>query len=85
MPNQLWVNDGKGKFTDEAKKRGVIGTDDGGAHPVQGATPSYQYSGHTIGSCFGDLNNDGHIDLVVVNFAHGPAFQDRTWSRLGRL
>jgi hypothetical protein len=78
MPNHLWVNDGKGKFTEEAKERGVIGTDDGGAHPVQGATPSYQYSGHTIGSCFGDLNNDGHIDLVVVNFAHGPAFQDRT-------
>ena len=78
MPNQLWVNDGKGNFADEAKKRGVIGTDDGGAHPVQGATPAYQYSGHTIGSCFGDLNNDGHIDLVVVNFAHGPAFQDRT-------
>ena len=78
MPNQLWVNDGKGHFTEQAKQRGAIGTDDGGAHPQQGATPSYQYSGHTIGSCFGDLNNDGHIDLVVVNFAHGPAFQDRT-------
>ena len=78
MPNQLWVNDGQGNFSDEAKLRGVIGTDDGGQHPVAGATPAYQYSGHTIGSCFGDLNNDGHIDLVVVNFAHGPAFQDRT-------
>ena len=78
MPNQLWVNDGQGNFSEQAKARGVIGTDDGGAHPAQGETPSYQYSGHTIGSCFGDLNNDGHIDLVVVNFAHGPAFQDRT-------
>lgn len=78
MPNQLWVNDGHGKFTDEAKKRGVIGTDDGGLEPASGGTPAYQYSGHTIGACFGDLNNDGHIDLVVVNFAHGPAFQDRT-------
>ena len=78
MPNQLWVNDGQGNFTDEAKIRGAIGTDDGGNHPASGATPAYQYSGHTIGSCFGDVNNDGHIDLIVLNFAHGPAYQDRT-------
>jgi hypothetical protein len=78
MPNQLWVNDGKGNFSDEAKKRGVLGTDDGATESASGATPPYRYSGHTIGSCFGDLNNDSHIDLVVVNFAHGPAYQDRT-------
>ena len=78
MPNQLWINDGQGNFTDEAKQRGVIGTDDGDTHPPSGATPAYRYSGHTIGSCFGDVNNDGHIDLIVVNFAHGPAYQDRT-------
>ena len=78
MPNQLWINDGQGNFTDEAKQRGVIGTDDGDTPPPAGATPAYRYSGHTIGSCFGDVNNDGHIDLIVVNFAHGPAYQDRT-------
>ena len=27
-------------------------------------------SGHTIGSAWGDLDNDGHIDLFVGNFAH---------------
>jgi len=26
--------------------------------------------GHTIGSAWGDLDNDGHIDLIVGNFAH---------------
>ena len=27
-------------------------------------------AGHSIGSCWGDMDNDGHIDLFVVNFAH---------------
>ncbi len=78
MPNHLWVNDGAGNFSEEGKQRGVVGTDDGAVEPAGGATPQYRYSGHTIGSCFGDVNNDSHIDLVVVNFAHGPAYQDRT-------
>ena len=78
MPNHLWVNDGKGGFSEEGKKRGVLGTDDGSDEPASGATPQYRYSGHTIGSCFGDVNNDSHIDLVVINFAHAPAYQDRT-------
>ncbi len=78
MPNQLWVNDGTGKFTDEAKARGVLGTDDEAHIPAGTDTPLYNASGHTIGSCFGDVNNDGHIDLIVVNFAHPPALQDRT-------
>lgn len=78
MPNHLWVNDGKGNFTEEAKERGVRGTDDEVTIGASDDTPEYLTSGHTIGSCFGDLNNDGHIDLVVVNFAHGPEFQDRT-------
>ena len=78
MPNQLWVNDGQGNFSEQAEQRGVMGTNDGGQESASGETPAYQYSGHTIGSCFGDVNNDGHIDLIAVNFAHPPAFQDRT-------
>ncbi len=78
MPNQLWVNDGQGNFSEQAEQRGVMGTHDGGLESASGETPAYQYSGHTIGSCIGDVNNDGHLDLIAVNFAHPPAFQDRT-------
>lgn len=63
--NILWQNDGKGTFTDVAAGTKTDG--DGGL----GAW------GHTIGSCFGDLDSDGHIDLFVGNFSHPPAYQDR--------
>ena len=33
--------------------------------------------GHTIGSAWGDFDNDGHFDLFVGNFSHPPAYQDR--------
>jgi hypothetical protein len=65
--NQLWTNNGSGGFSNTAPSRGVEGTDDG-------FTWSY---GHTIGSAFGDLDSDGHIDLFVGNFSHPDAFQDR--------
>ena len=64
-PNFLLQNDGQGKLTDVAAKAGVAG--DGGL----GAW------GHTIGSTWGDLDNDGHIDLFAGNFSHRPAYQDR--------
>ncbi len=65
--NQLWRNDGKGVFTNAGQSHGVAGTDDGW---------SYSY-GHTIGSAWGDLDCDGHLDLFVGNFSHPPAWQDR--------
>ena len=65
VPNTLWNNDGKGKFTQVEKTARVDG--DGGL----GAW------GHTIGSSWGDLDNDGHLDLFVGNFSHPPAYQDR--------
>ncbi|MDG2214303.1 MAG: CRTAC1 family protein [Verrucomicrobiota bacterium] len=65
FPNRLWSNDGGGKFTEIANLSGTAG--DGGL----GAW------GHTIGSAWGDLDNDGYLDLFVGNFSHPPAYQDR--------
>jgi hypothetical protein len=47
---------------------GVEGDDDGWL-------TSY---GHTIGSAWGDFDNDGYLDLFVGNFAHEDAWQDRS-------
>ncbi len=65
QPNLLWQNDGKGNLADVATPFGTAG--DGGL----GAW------GHTIGSSWGDFDNDGHLDLFVGNFSHPPAYQDR--------
>jgi len=67
VANLLWQNDGKGNFADVAAAFGTAG--DGGL----GAW------GHTIGSAWGDLDDDGHIDLFVGNFSHPPAYQDRPY------
>ncbi len=58
QPNLLWLNDGKAAFTESAKKYGVIATSAGFG------------GGHSIGSAWGDFNNDGLIDLFAGNFAH---------------
>jgi enediyne biosynthesis protein E4 len=65
QPNNLWRNDGKGHLTDVGAELHVDGDGDLGAW------------GHTIGSCWGDLDNDGWLDLFVGNFSHPPAYQDR--------
>jgi len=65
FPNLLWLNDGTGTFRNVAEARGVAGDGDLGAW------------GHTIGSAWGDLDADGHLDLFVGNFSHPPAYQDR--------
>ncbi len=58
-PNHLWRNDGKGQFSDAAKTLGIAGD------------PSHKNGhGHTIGSAWGDLDNDGFFDLFVGNFNH---------------
>lgn len=64
--NNLWLNDGSGNFTDVATARGVAG---------EGTL--YNDRGHTIGSCWGDFNNNGLFDLFLANFAHPDAAQDR--------
>lgn len=68
-PNYLWLNDGSGAFSDVAQTYGVAGVDEGGVGV-------YAW-GHTIGSCWGDFDNDGHFDLFTGNFSHSPGYQDR--------
>jgi len=65
FPNLLWRNDGKGIFEEVAELYGVAGDGDLGAW------------GHTIGSAWGDFDNDGHFDLFVGNFSHPAEYQDR--------
>ena len=60
--NRLWLNNGSGSFTDVAADYGVAG-----------AAPFWGYA-HTIGSAWGDLDNDGHFDLFVGNFAHPAGY-----------
>jgi enediyne biosynthesis protein E4 len=67
QPNLLLQNNGKGVLADVSTPFGTAG--DGGL----GAW------GHTIGSSFGDFDNDGHLDLFVGNFSHPPAYQDRSY------
>lgn len=64
--NNLLLNDGDANFTDVATARGVAGD-------YSGSSASY---GHTIGSAWGDLDNDGHLDLFVGNFSHPWPGQD---------
>jgi hypothetical protein len=62
LPNQLQVNDGSGSFSEQA-----------GSYGVQGGVANGHW-GHTIGSAWGDINNDGEIDLFVGNFAHDAGY-----------
>ncbi len=57
-PNLLWNNNGDGTFTNVAEEKGVEGYETEGAY------------GHTIGSEWGDYDNDGDLDLFVSNLAH---------------
>jgi hypothetical protein len=65
--NLLWLNDETGRFENAAKEFGVDGDYNGN---------QWSY-GHTIGSAWGDMDEDGYIDLFVGNFSHPPANQDR--------
>lgn len=72
QPNQLWANDGKGNLTDIAAQANALGTSDG------------FNGGHSIGSAWGDFNQDGLFDLFVGNFAHVDNRGDQPKSRFLR-
>ena len=56
--NFLWRNEGDGTFTNVAPALGVSGRETDG------------WWGHTIGSEWGDYDNDGDLDLASANLAH---------------
>jgi len=60
-PNLLFHNRGYGLFENRSVEAGVVGV------PISGAY------GHTIGSQWADLDNDGDWDLFTANLAH-PRF-----------
>lgn len=63
--NRFYENDGDGSVTERGHMAGLTG------EPVQvGLSINY---GHTIGSAWGDLNNDGFFDMIHANLAH-PLF-----------
>jgi len=69
MPNYLYSND-HGTMNEVAADRGVEGH--ASDHPVTREGPYY---GHSVGSCWGDLDNDGDLDLWVTNLAHKDAWR----------
>ena len=61
--NFLWQNDGTGHFENTALELGIAGDE------VEG------WWGHTIGSEWADIDNDGDFDLITCNLAH-PRYID---------
>jgi hypothetical protein len=75
QPNFLYRNDGGPDLKEVAVEYGAAGIPDAEITYTGGI--KYKICGHSIGSAFGDLDNDGHIDLFLGNFSHPPEDQDR--------
>lgn len=67
-PNLLWENQGDGTFKNVAEEKGVDGVRRYSYYDE--ITQNEPYYGHTIGSSWGDINNDGNLDLFVANLVH---------------
>ena len=75
-PNYLYVNDRDGTFTEMGKQLDCAGVYDPDRYEDANAASYYgqrwwgpQY-GHTIGSAWGDFDNDGNFDLWTTNLVH---------------
>jgi hypothetical protein len=75
-PNFLWFFDAKTVLKDRAMELGAAGKP--GPKVTYGNGTVIPCCGHTIGSCVADFDNDTHLDILVANFSHPPAFQNRT-------
>jgi hypothetical protein len=63
-PNRLYRNNGDGTFTDVAQAAGV-------------ADPHWKIPKWSMGAAFGDIDNDGYLDLYVTNFVNFSYQPDR--------
>jgi tetratricopeptide (TPR) repeat protein len=68
--NFLWVNNGDSTFANRAGELGVSGDEVNG------------WYGHTIGSTWGDFDNDGDLDLFTADLAHPRYIEFSNRSRL---
>lgn len=68
--NFLWENSGRGRFANRAAELGVSGDEVNG------------WYGHTIGSAWGDFDNDGDLDLFTADLAHPRYIEFSNRSRL---
>ncbi|MBI2804355.1 MAG: CRTAC1 family protein [Planctomycetes bacterium] len=75
-PNFLWFFDKKNILRDRAVELGAAGKLGPNVRYGNGAV--VRCCGHTIGSCIADFDNDTHLDILVANFSHPPAYQNRT-------
>ena len=63
-PNKLYRNNGDGTFTEVGEKAGV-------------ADPKWKFPKWSMGAAFGDIDNDGYLDLYVCNFTDFNYQEDR--------
>ncbi len=62
-PNALYVNQGEGRFTDMAAELGVAGV-------------NTEKTGVSMGSVWGDFNNNGYEDLLIYRWGYLALFEN---------